>query len=36
MNQLRGPLSVLGLIVAIWLVYLFVEIAKHVQAWPFN
>lgn len=30
-----GPWSVLGLVVAVWLIYLSVEVAKHVNAWPF-
>lgn len=29
------PLSVAGLVVAVWFVYLAVEVARHVHAWPF-
>jgi uncharacterized membrane protein len=28
--------SVLGFVVAVWLIYLSIEVARHVNAWPFN
>ncbi len=30
----NSVLSVLGLVVAVWLIYLAIEVAKHVHAWP--
>lgn len=37
MWQRYGPgFSVIGLVLAVWLLYLAVEIAKHVNAWPFG
>lgn len=31
-----GPAGVIGLVVAVWLCYLAIEVAKHVHAWPFG
>jgi uncharacterized membrane protein len=28
--------GVVGLVVAVWLIYLAIEVARHVHAWPFN
>jgi hypothetical protein len=30
-----GPWGAVGLVIAVWLVYLTVEVAKFVHAWPF-
>lgn len=32
----RDIFPVVGVVVAIWLLYVTVMVAKHVQAWPFN
>jgi uncharacterized membrane protein len=34
-NDLR-PFGILGVVVAVWLIYLSIEVAKHVNAWPFG
>lgn len=31
-----GVFGVLGFVIAVWLIYLAVEVAKHVHAWPFG
>ena len=36
MPDLRSPWSLIGIVVAVWLIYLSIEIAKHVNAWPFG
>jgi len=30
------PFGILGLVVAVWLVYLAIKMAQHVDAWPFG
>ena len=34
--SLQSPWSLIGIVVAVWLIYLSIEIAKHVNAWPFS
>lgn len=36
MSEYRSIFNVIGLVVAVWLIYLAVEVAKHVNAWPFS
>ncbi len=36
MGKIPAGASWLGLIVVGWLVYLAIEVAKHVHAWPFG
>jgi hypothetical protein len=31
-----GVFGVLGFVLAVWLIYLSIEVAKHVAAWPFG
>lgn len=28
--------QILGIVVAVWLIYLSIEVARHVSAWPFG
>ena len=36
MTDRFGAWGVIALVVAVWLLYLAVEVAKHVHAWPFG